>query len=650
MLFAPAWSSQEDTAPPTPAQLAAMERVRPLVDAIWLDVRSPPKGDDERPRYFWDVTDKLIAIGPDVVPFVTSELDLMDPTTFHFCAYTLGRLGGPEAEAALRKAVRAANARGGKFGAACKRFALYGLALIGAPEVIELMQTGEPMLGAQMIPDLPLATHLALLIGPPAAPSLEKQLDVYRSDPAAIANLDTTLLALGRVGDASLVPKLEPLLASPTPEVRALAADAISRLGEPRVCEKLVARLSGADQNERRLVARAFERWKPDPCYRAMVGRLETEEDLGVRGPLYNAIVSMGGESSLEVFRAYLRSPIPFDQPLVILAIGQIGSPKGLNMLRSLLTDENLASVVRALQAMGAIGGEGATDTLMATTSDSRRMISWAARDILSDMGVKKIAPRVASSMLDIVREPVGDLSLRTPIGKWGDALVKLGYTEPAEDLKAAAAVQTDPVIKDALESCVRRLLLLANNGDDVAAWDNAAATTFPDARRLAYRRLAQIGSAASVQAIAKRLAKTDLPPDERAAALIAIGEARTAGAAELVERHLSDPAYDAWDLRDARTAAAYAARRLGGDRMVKALRQSALRRDGRDWATLVYLAVLDKGAALPTLRTLRVRRLRYPEVLFGHQEVEIDGIISDLSAGRDLKRFDVLPDALFAM
>ena len=101
MLLAPAGSSQEDTAPPTPAQLAAMERVRPLVDAIWLDVRSPPKVDDERPRYFWDVTDKLIAIGPDVVPFVASELDLMDPTTFHFCAYTLGRLGGPEAEAAL---------------------------------------------------------------------------------------------------------------------------------------------------------------------------------------------------------------------------------------------------------------------------------------------------------------------------------------------------------------------------------------------------------------------------------------------------------------------------------------------------------------------------------------------------------------------
>lgn len=649
LLLAPAGSGQEDTAPPTPAQLASMERLRPIVEAIWLDVRTPPKGDEERPRYFWEVTDKLIALGPDGVPFVTSEIDLMDPATFHFCAYALGRIGGPEAEAALRKAVRAANAQGGNFGIACKRFALYGLALLGAPDVVDLMQTGLPMTGAQMVPDLPLATHLALLVGRPAAPSLEKQLDTYRSDPAAIPSFDATLLGLGRVGDASVLPKLEPLLANPAPEVRAFTADAMSRLGDPKLCEKLMAPLSSTHQEERRMVARAFERWKPDPCYRAMVGRLEVETDLGVRIPIYNAIVSMGGESSLEVFRNYLHSPIPFDQPLVIQAIEQIGSTKGLNMLRSLLTDENVLTVVRALQAMGAIGGEGATDTIMATTSDSRRMVSWAARDVLSEMGVKKVAPRVASNMLDIVRDPVGDLSLRTPIAEWGDALVNLGYTEPAEDLKAAAAVQTDPPIKDALESCVRRLQLLAKNGEDVAAWDTAATSSFPDVRRLAYRRLAQIGSAASVRAIGKHLESTDLPPEERAAILIAIGDARTAGAADIVVRHLSDPAYDAWDLREARAAAAYAARRLGGDRMVRSLRQSADRRDGRDWATLVYLAILDKGASLPTLKTLRVRRLRYPEPLFGHQEIEIDGIISDLAGGRDLKRFDVPPEDLFA-
>ena len=80
---------------------------------------------------------------------------------------------------------------------------------------------------------------------------------------------------------------------------------------------------------------------------------------------------------------------------------------------------------------------------------------------------------------------------------------------------------------------------------------------------------------------------------------------------------------------------------------MVDALRQSAIRRDGRDFASLVYLAVLEKSAAIPTLKSLRVTRLRYPEAPFGPQEGQIDAIISDLGGGRDVKGFDITPDEL---
>ena len=181
--------AQESTPPPTPAQLAAMERVRPLVEAIWLDVRTPPATDEERPRYFWEITDRLIAIGPDVVPFVVAEIELMDPVTFHIAAYTLGRLGGPDAEAALRKAVRAADSIGGNFGVACKRYALYSLAVIGAPDALDLFQAGLSMHGVQMVPDVMLVTQMAILIGPAALPTLERQFEAYRLDPAATGKL-----------------------------------------------------------------------------------------------------------------------------------------------------------------------------------------------------------------------------------------------------------------------------------------------------------------------------------------------------------------------------------------------------------------------------------------------------------------------------
>jgi len=643
--------AQETTPPPTPEQLAAQERVRPLVNAIWLDARAPSDPNAPRPRLFWDLTDRLIAIGPDVVPFLTSELDLMDADTFHYSAYALGQLGGPEAEAALRKAIRVANSRGGRFGLACKRFAIFGLALLGKPDVVDLMQQGEPSLhGSVMVPDYPLSAHLALIAGPATAPLLVKQLATFQADPKATDKLEDTVLALGRAGDRSVAPSLVPLLTHASPEIRAAAADAISRLGEPAMCERLMPLLSSKDMGERILVASSLERWKPAPCYKAIIGRLETEDQVAVRAPLYGAIAAMGGESSLDVFRVFLKTSNQFDQAVVIDSIGSIGSTKGLNVLRALLPDSNPNSVAHALGAIARIGGEGAIDTLLASTSDRRRTVASGAAEILTELGDVRVAPRRAGELIDLVREPVGNLSMRARILELSEALVTLSYTEPIDDLKAAIAVQSDLEILDTLKSCVRRLELLKKHGDDDAAWVAELTNPVASVRALADRRLAELGTQAAVGALTARLARSDLPADERAHVLRVIGDAKTAGAAALVERNLAEPVYDAWELREARVAAAYAARRLGGTRMANALRASAVRRDGRDWATLVYWAVLEKGAAVETLKTLQARRMRYPESRFGAEDVQLAGIIADLSSGHVPAKFDVTPDELFEL
>ena len=639
-------ASAQSTAPPTPEELAARERVRPKVEALWKQVKTPASTDEDRPRFFWEVTDALVALGPDVVPFLTSELDLMDPQTFHFSAYALGRLGGPEAEAALRKAVRVADSRGGRFGQACKRFAVFGLALIGTPDVFDLAQNGEQVQDMEMIVDLPLIVHMAILIGPPAMPILEKQLDTYASDPASAVKLQHTLRAIGRAGDASLLPKVLPLLSHPTPAVRGEAAEVISRIAPPSACDKIMPLLGDNKQRLNYVVADAIARWKPEPCYKAILARLEVETNVEVRGPLYKALVGIGGESSLDALRTYLQSPDFLDRTLVIGAIGELGSKKGLNMLRVMMADQGNPAQ-RSLDAIAEIGGEGAIDTLMAATQDPRRSMSFVASRQLIRMGVKRAAPRLASDLLEIVREPVGDLSLREPVLELCNGLVSLGYTEPSEDLKKAAAAQTDPEIRETLASCVRRLELLQKNGEDVAAWSAAMTSPQEETRDVAARRLAQIGSPPAVAALEARFGRPDLALPERALILHEIGEARTAGAAAIVERHLSDPAFDTPETPQTRANAAWAARRIGGERMAAALRASAVRRDGRDWETLVYLAVLEKGAALDTLKTLYVKRLRYPETHFGRQEKQLDGILWDLSAGRMTPGYDAPPEEL---
>ena len=90
---------EEGTAPPTPAQLAAMERGAPA-GRRHLGGRQGPgqAGRAATCSNSGKSPTSCIAIGPDVVPFLTSELELMDADTFHLCAYSLGRLGGPEAD------------------------------------------------------------------------------------------------------------------------------------------------------------------------------------------------------------------------------------------------------------------------------------------------------------------------------------------------------------------------------------------------------------------------------------------------------------------------------------------------------------------------------------------------------------------------
>jgi HEAT repeat protein len=634
-------------APPTPEQLAAIERARPSVEAIWAEVRAEADPDKDYQRYFWEITDRLIKVGPDVVPFLVSEVDLADPATYHFAAFALGHFPGPQSEAALRKAIRVADAHGGRFGAACKRFAVFGLALLGDPDVLDAMQNEVEIQDTTMVPELPLMTHVAAILGPAGTPILEQQLATFQADPEASDRLEFTILALGRTADASILPKILPLLKSPVGGVRGQAADTLTRLGGPAYCQEILPLLAKGVRREVYVVMDAISRSKPEACYKAILARLEVEENIEVRSALYGVVVVLGGEGALEVLRPGLQSKSYVERSIVADMIGRVGSKKGLNMLRALLTDSNESVAGRAVAAIAAIGGDGAIDTLSALTADRRHLISMAACDALTRMKAFAAAPRVALKLIAMVREPVGALELRSPIAQLSEAVVTLRYTEPIDDLKRALEVQADLEIRASLRSCIDRLELLRRAGDDPGPWIEALSSSASDIRRLAAQRLAEIGAAPGIAALEARLGKSDADADERAAIFRSIAEARTAGAASLVERNLSDPAEDAWERREARGEAAWAARCIGGERMAKALRASALRRDGRDYATLVYLALLEKGAAADTLRTLGRQRLRRPEARAGREDRQIAEILSDLAAGRTPATYDVPPDAL---
>jgi HEAT repeats/PBS lyase HEAT-like repeat len=652
-------AAQDAAGVPTPEQLAARERIRPQVEAIFREIREPWEPGQDHSHYFADVTDRLIAFGPDVVPFLVGEIDLMDAQSFHYCAYALGRLGGDEAEAALRKAVRRSEERGGRYGEACKRYAVLGLALMGKPDVVDLVQDRLPIAGLEQFSELSLMALVASLAAPGDLPLLVKQLDTYAAAaaaspdaapgeaPTAARKLRWALVGLSRVGDASLAPKVVPLLASPAVDVRAAAMDFLSRFGPPGICAKFIPHLEDANGWAEMEMGKTIERMKPRACYDRFVARLEVESDPEVRGTLFRTIAAIGGVGSLEVLRTTFEKGVPEERREVIDAVGWIGSAEGLNLVRAGLNEKNVDTALTSIEALRWIGGPGGTDTLLALVSDPRRVVSLTAVRALMALGDRRAGPRVAERLLGIVREPVGDLTLRPAVAELTDALVTFEFADPADDLKAAAGVQSDPEIRERLSACARLLALMTTNGNEVAAWITSLADPDAAVRALAARRLAEIESGESVKALTSRFDDANVTDADRAAILRAIADGKSRLGEALVERALADPAFDAWKRQAVRDEAAWAARRIGGDRMVHALEASASRRDGQDWSTLVYLALADPSKAAGTLRRLRVARLRYTDPRSGHEDADLDEILGDLDAGVAPRAYDVSPELL---
>lgn|GEM_PF-2738427 len=649
-VLAPAPGAEEASGPPTTEQLAARERIRPKIEAIFADMKAEWDPNEDHSHYFPEATEAIVALGPEVVPFLVAEIELMDTQTYHYCAYALGRLGGPDAEAALRKAYRRSVDRGGPFGHAAERLALYGLAVMGKPDVVDLMQEGLPVQGLEMLPDLPLATQYAMLTAPGNVPNLLKQLETYKSDPEAVDKLRWTITALGRSGESSVAPKLLPFLDHASAPIRAAAAEALSRVGPPSVCNDLLAHLGDSHVKTNYVIVEALERMKPAQCLKGMISRLEVEPNLEVRAGLYRTLMAIQGETALESLRTgYARGGV-IERALVIRYAGDLGSKKGLTLVRAALTDKSPEVVDAAVDALGDIGGPAAIDTLLALVTNPHRDIALNATKALVNLDEKRAGPRVASRLLEIVAEPVGDLTLRPPIVQYSEALVSLAFVDARDDIRKAADLQSDGEIREQLRSCARRLDRIATAGDDVAAWTSDLASPDGPARVLAAHRLAKIGSPAAIAALEAQFGRAETTDPARVDILRAIADERAAGAAGLVEQQLADPASDTWARQFVRRETAWAARRIGGERMIRALTASATRRDGRDWGTLVALALADPTGSADLLKRLRIVRLRYPESRFGREEGQIDAILSDLAHGVAPRDYDIPPDRLFEM
>lgn len=638
---------------PSPEDLALREQIRPAVEAALADLREPADPSEALIDQQLRVVDALAALGPAVLPFLVAELDLPDPFTFSTSARVLGRIGTAEARAAIRKALEVADREGGGFARDRKMWCVYALAIAGDETVLLDAAGGRtPVDGYEFMEGMRVADVAAVLTVPRSRALLVARIETLRApagagevaDPFREERLVHAVRALGWVAGPESTPLLAALAAHSSVAVRLEAVTALGRSGGVSGSESLFAALEDPIEGVRVEAARVLHRLRPPDRAKSLLTRLEVEESPAVRVWLYRGVAAaVPAEAALEVFRSHRNRPEPFDRVGLAEAIGETESRSGLNLLRTFLRDSSVDVAIAAARSIQRIGGEGATDTLLALIADPRIPVAQAAVEVLVEEGERRAAPRIAENLLRMTARSLSDASLRSQIKIRAEALVRLRYPEPAGDLRVAAARQTDPDDRQILESAAERLDRIRENGEDVARWIATAGSAEPAHRALAYERLAEIASESALAGLLEALGKSS--GEEETRIVRALASTRSKLAAPAFAERLKDPRWDAPARRDARAWAAWGARQLASPAMIDALEDSVDRRHGRDFPPVAYLAIVAPKRALPRVREAFPLRLAHYEWSAGHDQSDLAAIRNALEAGGSLEEWDLPPD-----
>lgn len=637
----PTWTA------PSAEVLAERERIRPAVEAIFAELRTPPKSTTDRNRGPRAVR-RLVDLGPSVAPFLESEIDLPDFLTFNVAAAALGLLDTPGAADALRRADDRADATPGRFSTELRGAAVLGLGFAGKADAVTRVLSGQNDLSTyELGADIALLDVVSVLSYPASYDVLVAQLTARTPAEAPDRrNLPRVVAALGKLLDPRAVPRLLPLAADADPEVRREVVHALGRIGDPAAAEALVARVQDADWLVARAAAHAVARVRPVDRSGTIVALLDHVQDPEVRAELYGAVQGMLGPKAYDHLIRQAGRPDFVDRSYWIRAVAATKDRRAVATARAALSDPDAEVTYAAMDALASLGGEAALDSLLAVAGTRPWHVAKPAVDLLLERGDTRVASRVAERLSrEVLASPLTDARWFTPLQQMLEVLVDCGFTEPAAALRRSAEDQPDGGVVASLRATADDLDRIRELGNDPARWSALLDGDDPRGRKLAVQRLVRIGGPAAVSMLERRFASGGA--ETREEIVEALAKRPQPEAAGVFERALDDPAFDELDTTSMRAAAAWGARRLGGPRMTEALSRSAARTRGIDLPTLVYWAQLAGPAALPEIEKLRASRLRS---FTGHrweEQTVLDELVTDLRAGRSIAALDVPPEGL---
>jgi HEAT repeat protein len=413
----------------------------------------------------------------EAVNEIAKSLSDADAATAESAMDALGRIGGPEAAAALMAAeATVPGALRGRLSAALLRCAgeLLASGQDGPADIILERLTATNQLpfirtaafaarvegagekGASRLAAALASRDEALQAGAIRAlrnarngPGLRQAAESLERLPDALQI--QLIWLLGERGDAAFVPALARTAASPNPEVRRASLAALGLAGNASAVPVLV-RLSATDgQEERRIIAQSLVRLRGNDVDAAIVAMLKTGSPAG-RPELIRALVSRGANSAVPALLELAAASEASTRAEVLLALGKLGGPSACDGLVRLLDDDP----VGAASALAEIGRrEGTANPVLAALPTASPAAKAALVEALAVIGGPEA---LAAARAEIkVNDPALRVAAVRALANWPDAT-------PLDDLSGLAASTPDARCKALALRGIARLAPLAED------------------------------------------------------------------------------------------------------------------------------------------------------------------------------------------
>ncbi len=651
LLLSPAAGRAQD-APDPVAALVEQERIRALVESAFASVgeaRVLYRDDTAFIEAYTDIAYQLGTADSAVIPLLANETLQADPSTFFLASYALAFHATPEAIEALHAAVKRADGEPGGYAEDRKAHLIWALASAGDVAAVRLADQGLHLVGDNGVHrQFTILEASTILTAPDSLEILHDELS--QDDLAPPEERPRTLYsirALGRIGDPSSLPLLLTLLKNDNVAIRIEAAKALALYPSKESIDALFAALHDPTEAVSSYAAHSLLVQLPEGRFSQVAEQLDGITSRPARKALYRLLVRLDAKAAVPILMRHTASTDAVERRDVYAAAGLIRSPVVLDLLVHGMADPAGGVGIAVVRALAGVGNPRARRVLVRAIDSPRWPIAQTAATLAADARLVGAADAIRERLLNVELPSLVRSSAEKLRAEWLlERAVELEDIKALGGLEKALEVQKDGLLLIKIETAVRQLRAARDAGNDLEKWEALAFDADGKIREIAYRHL---GRAAPAVAAAEILASAfgRVEPAEGQRVLDNLAKLDTKKARDVVERVLTASEYQRPELYSLRDTAAWAARRLGGERMRAALRRSIEIRHGRDIRTIVYYTLLSGKQAIPLIEEWIVPRMRFSAIARGKEYQYLQELLTALRLDHELDASDREPTAL---